>query len=904
MRLKNILHCLWAFTIIVLINIHSLAAQNFVTFTLPPVPADSIQKLQADADNFAYPFYVSLDVKKEASTWIAGDSIHYALIIVSPGAYSLNVIFNDFFLPQGSQLLFFNANKQEREIALRNPNFTSTIFAGPLITGDTMILHIQEPLENSLQSRFVIGQISHGFKDIGVNSSQLRASCHININCPEAEAWKIQKQSVCRLMISGKRYCTGTLVNNTAHNGEPYVLTANHCVSTKSDALGTIFYFKYEYADCSGEGSPPASFSISGSELLAAGKNNHIDFALLKMAYTPPETFNVYYSGWDVNAAQSKGESCIHHPTGTAKRLALCDVPLQTETFEGSGTNFITKSHWLISEWSRGTTEGGSSGSALLNPNKLIIGTLTGGESTCANPKNDYFQKLSYAWDYDSGESYQLKAWLDPIHSGATTCDGFFPHGYYESSNILLTDSITTLNFGAKATGTWAGSNQTGWTAFADKFSKTDNSVIHGIHFLGEIDELQNLNDIKFCVWEGNETPTRKVWSKTFNETMIMSENHVLVTLSEPLTVSKNHWVGYEALNNSTAFSAFLAVPRSSENNYYIYSPAHSSWISSADLGAHTSMALQLLRTDNENNPPPIDNTAPEFITKLRRKPLSHTSCELFGIDSIAAFSAQTTMLTLSSSDVLNWSGMNEMNMTCFANMVRTPNKQLITGVTAGINDVGNLESTTTFYVWNNDLSKVLYAKEIDNSELHAVSANRIYFPQPIAVTDSFYIGVCYDKNQYNGTSSLFLIQANTAAADALFYINPVWTKYRSLNFNYNLALQPITACSPYLFNPDSSNILHYRLPKREFITIPMHTDCKIFPQPANDWCYVQFLNDMFQSIDCELIDLHGSLVWSGSVANAGGVHAIPLRQVQNGVYILKIIAGDNTQQVKILKVR
>ncbi|MCL2327011.1 MAG: T9SS type A sorting domain-containing protein [Bacteroidetes bacterium] len=905
MNLKNILHCLCAFTIIVLINIHSLSAQNFETLTLPPIPPDSIQALQADVNNFAYPFYVSLDVKTVASTWIAGDSVHYALIIVSPGAYSLNVIFEDFVLPQGSQLTFFNADKQQREIASRSPYSTSTIFVSPLITGDTMILRIQEPLENSLQSRFVIGQISHGFKDIGIGTSRLRTTdCHININCPEAATWKTQKQSVCRLIIAGKRYCTGTLINNTAHDGTPYVLTANHCVANSSEAITTLFYFNYEYAGCTSTGSLPTNFNISGSELLATGKNSQLDFSLLRMAYTPPETFNLFYSGWNIMPTQPVGESCIHHPAGTAKRLALSDVALQTKTFEGSGTNFIKNSHWFISRWSRGTTEGGSSGAALLNANKQIIGTLTGGESTCENPQNDYFQQLSFAWDYFSEPQYQLKAWLDPKNSGAKTCDGFFPHGYYEASNIVLTDSITELNFGKKATGSWASSNQIGWTAFADKFPKTNDSIIYGIHILGKIDIAQNRSNIEFCVWEGNETPTKKLWSKPFDETMIITRNHVFISFDEPLKVSQNYWVGYETHNNSTAFTAFLAEPRDFGNSYFVYSPTHASWISSAELGSHTSMAIQLLRTDTENYLPPIENTAPEFIERLRSNALSHTTRELFETDSIAVFSAQTTMLTLSSSDVRNWSGVNEMNMTCFANMVRTPGEQLITGITAGINNAGNLENATTVYLWNSDLSEILYSKEIQNSRLYAQSANRIYFSQPIAVRDSFYIGVCYDKNQLNDTSSLFLIHDNSATIDGLFYSNSIWTKYRNFNLNYNLALQPITAFSPYLFNPNSGNISYYALSRQQSITIAENADCKIFPQPAGDEIFVQFLNTMFQSIDCSLIDLHGSLVWSGSVANTGGRHAIPLWQVQNGVYILQITVGNSTQQVKIVKAK
>ncbi len=678
-------------------------AQKFETFTLPHIPADTIQALQADVNNFAYPFYTLLNVKELASTWIADDSIHYALIIVSPGAFSLNIIFSDFCLPQGSLLTLSDASKKQQEIISRGSFSTPSLFAAPLIGGDTLIMHIQEPVVNSSHSRFVIGQISHGFKDIGIGTSRLKAAdCHIGINCPEASEWRAQKNSVCRLIINGKRYCTGTLVNNTAENGEPYVLTANHCLKTENEALSTIFYFNYEYADCSSIGNLPTNFHISGSELLATGKNNQLDFTLVRMLETPPVAFNVYYSGWDIRTEQPVGASCVHHPAGGAKRLALSDVPLQTKSFVASGTNFLANSHWFISLWSQGTTEGGSSGSALLNSNKRIIGTLTGGESSCAHPRNDYFQKLSYAWDYNSDSQYQLKSWLDPIDSGVKTCDGFFPR---------------------------------------------------------------------------------------------------------------------------------------------------------------------------------------------------------FTIDSIAVFSAETPMLTVSSSNVSNWSGQNEMNMHCFANEVQITSPQFIAGITAGVNNVGDLQNTSTFCVWDKNFT-LLTEKEIETSRLFAQSANRIFFSQAIAVTDTFYIGVCYSQNQTSEASSLFLIDDNSPTIDGLFFNNARWTKYRSLNLNYNLALQPVITFTPYSPNPDLLNIIPYALPRQRFATVAENADCRVFPQPAGDWCKLQFLNTLYKSVDCSLFDLHGSRVWTGSVVNTDGVHLIPLQQLMKGVYVLQIKAGNSTQVVKIVKAK
>ncbi len=46
--------------------------------------------------------------------------------------------------------------------------------------------------------------------------------------------------------------CTGTLVNNTAQDGKPYILTANHCLMNQQDVDQAIFTFGREDINCDG----------------------------------------------------------------------------------------------------------------------------------------------------------------------------------------------------------------------------------------------------------------------------------------------------------------------------------------------------------------------------------------------------------------------------------------------------------------------------------------------------------------------------------------------------------------------------------------------------------------------------------------------------------------------------
>ena len=53
----------------------------------------------------------------------------------------------------------------------------------------------------------------------------------VNINCEEGEAWQTEKNGVCQMTLPIGNYiyiCSGALVNNTAEDLKPYILSALH----------------------------------------------------------------------------------------------------------------------------------------------------------------------------------------------------------------------------------------------------------------------------------------------------------------------------------------------------------------------------------------------------------------------------------------------------------------------------------------------------------------------------------------------------------------------------------------------------------------------------------------------------------------------------------------------------
>ena len=140
---------------------------------------------------------------------------------------------------------------------------------------------------------------------------------------------------------------------------------------------------------------------------------------MLRFLENIPPKYNPYYCGWDASTGNSSSGVCIHHPDGDIKKISTYITPLTSGTW-GSTPN----THWIV-RWAatangHGVTEGGSSGSPLFDDEGLIIGTLTGGESSCQNPTGpDMYGKISYSWASNgSSAEQQLKPWLDPGNTG------------------------------------------------------------------------------------------------------------------------------------------------------------------------------------------------------------------------------------------------------------------------------------------------------------------------------------------------------------------------------------------------------------------------------------------------------------------------------------------------------
>ena len=374
---------------------------------------------------------VSINFMEEGESQVLpnGDVLRQ-LTIKSTGALSLNLIFSQFELAKGSRLYLFNDDKTEfigAHTSLNNN--VNKVMGTELIHDDVIIVELTEPAAVAGTSTLVIGTVIHGFLDLEQELKALNSSgnCEYDVNCPIGIGWENQRNSVA-MMVQGGGFCTGSLINNTSGTIIPYFLSANHCGTT---AASWVFRFRWEspaaQADCATPGNSvngPETMNVNGGVLLAHGANS--DFALSQLNSAPDPAWGIYYNGWDRTENFSPGGTGIHHPAGDIKKISFENTTLISTTFSGCPPN----SHWGVTSWDQGVTEGGSSGSPLFNAEHKTIGQLHGGASSCTSSQlSDEYGKLAVSWAGGGTNDTRLSNWLDPTNSGVTSINGVNPAG-------------------------------------------------------------------------------------------------------------------------------------------------------------------------------------------------------------------------------------------------------------------------------------------------------------------------------------------------------------------------------------------------------------------------------------------------------------------------------------------
>ena len=330
----------------------------------------------------------------------------WSAAVRSEGAYGLRVHFDNFWLPPDTELYIFNPDGEV---------FGPYTEAGPLgtgefwshtVRGEVAFLQLRqygpagrERLNNTYFDVVDIGHVSSGFGG-RFGDSMAKSFCTYNETCIENASCGSVDSAVtdARAAVAHMQYvkrpylyiCSGGLINSTVNSGAPYFLTANHCISRDREAATLEAYFDYVIgcsATCPTQWSQPDTPRTLGSSVVVTNRTG--DFTLLLLGEPAPA--GAVALGWTTEVvAFTNGEALyrISHPSGAPQSYSEHSVDVSAGTCSS-----WPRGPWIYSRDTYGATEGGSSGSPVVNGGGKVVGQLSGGcgtnvYDTCDNVNN------------------------------------------------------------------------------------------------------------------------------------------------------------------------------------------------------------------------------------------------------------------------------------------------------------------------------------------------------------------------------------------------------------------------------------------------------------------------------------------------------------------------------------
>ena len=551
------------------------APENFF-IEMPPFDLDSI--LREDSINkgnmrgsysFAHKFYTHIDIDDATQTVLPDGTTIKQVGIHSAGAYSINLLLSDFEIPPGGKLFVYNADYSYvvGSFDYRNNSPDKVLPIQP-VAGESIIVEYSEPANVPFKGHFIISEVNHDYLDFfrrepGTDNGSDFA-CMPDVFCSDAADETVR--STVLVVINGTTACTGSLLNNTLDDGTPYLLTAVHCLNDSlnypkgmdyyNNKAGTIVaFFNYNRPVCD------ANIKMRGSEEMSlAGASARViletkDIALLELLDSPPDYFNTYYAGWDMdlNGRKSKYTN-VHHPSGAVKKYGMADSIRIYPNPNISGLTGIDATNlWEINGgWKVGSTYAGSSGSPLFDENQLVIGGLTGGSSNCSgvspDGKTDYFFALGKGWE--TGDSInQLKTYLDPENKGFVQYFGKDPNqinpvirlanAQYAEGDSLITSVLDSPNQGFVF-----GNSNLKTLEFAEEFTVANPVEIFGIYLLiPGMSSFSYASGVTVSVYTGDSSPEIKIDSARFVPQYLNYSNSIFSPVNRSLTLPTETFV-------------------------------------------------------------------------------------------------------------------------------------------------------------------------------------------------------------------------------------------------------------------------------------------------------------------------------------------------------------------------
>lgn len=364
-------------------------------------PKQSLARLTArESERVVRKGLVSVGVDREVpaevfqqGSWsqTADGSRAWRLTLTSPDAAGLRVHFTNFHVGDAKVWLFAGDESTAVGPYTGDGVHSDGDFWTDLVQGDSVTIVYEDGASDDVP--FKVAALSHRFAVRAATAADdtpqaSAATCAVDVNChPEYS----DAASAVALMIfesDGSSYeCTGSLINSAAQPARPFFLTANHCISTQSEARTLITFFNYQTSTCNGTRPTLSNAArVTGANFIDGGAMALGDFTLLELSAFP--NIDVKVLGWTGDEiGASEQVTGISHPLGDFKRIALGQRTRDVTIRFSDGERMPASKGYQVA-WFEGVTQGGSSGSPLLadvDGKRYVVGTLTAGPDVNEN---------------------------------------------------------------------------------------------------------------------------------------------------------------------------------------------------------------------------------------------------------------------------------------------------------------------------------------------------------------------------------------------------------------------------------------------------------------------------------------------------------------------------------------
>jgi hypothetical protein len=421
---------------------------------LPALAADELSKSARGGEKFTRigigrtSKLLEQGISLSSLAWNTVGTTHYATLeIESTTALAMRIGVAGRQLPKGVTLYISGSAAPDR---LYGPFGSSELRRHalhwlPAVEGDVARIELRfeegVPLDDKA---LVIPKISHLFASLR-NDNLLKdlrdvgesGSCNIDVACaPDASTWMNRGLSVSKYIVTTQTgdsgACSGTLLNSTASGTPNYFLTANHCVGTLAEAASMHFYWFFRRATCGGPAPTSVTESLGGATFLKTVPANDATLVQVNGTLPPGTVLAAWTTSPLITSEQVFG---LHHPAGDLMKYSAGSQQGFTPYY--SNTTNSTASHVRV-QWSAGTTEGGSSGSALFNAAGQVVASLHGGEAACSRPTAvDWYGRFDQAY-------VELQPWLTPGPGGPPPPEAPPPPTIVDIvSGVPITSSVT-----------------------------------------------------------------------------------------------------------------------------------------------------------------------------------------------------------------------------------------------------------------------------------------------------------------------------------------------------------------------------------------------------------------------------------------------------------------------------